>query len=607
MGSIVDFYNQPRVYGVDTETYNTGSECGLISIQVSDGSGTDYYFSSDDFSQSEEQIRNEICEKFFAWIETLKVDVTLAFFNLDYDGSQFLKFLVSHYRYLQNTNHSKVAKGCFRVIESDRTMYKIALCNRNGCHIRMLDIAKFLTATNLDTACAEWLGEHKQILNHEQSDDWIQQCLNDMKVKTFPKAQATKEQQSYAIKDASLTARLFNKLVESEVIEPDRYITIAGRTMGHFQQYLKSQWRVDFNRWAYGVKDAEIVDACVAKNERLMRPSLRGGICRANRTGVFENAHHLDAKSHYPSQMYKPRIPFGAILDDKPNCAYERLLFPKGYLVLKPNKLPYLQWRNHLQCSRYAFVTDYEPGEYCQNAYLDGSYMFWGFEWDLILDCYDFVQLEEPTTYYIEMAKNDVLAPYIGALYEGKSNNTGTKKYYFKILLNSLYGKFLSNPDGISIDYSTGERVKVEEHDMKTYYLPLGSWVACGGRVDLMRAMLSLPCEDVLYCDTDSIIYKGDRKPNVSIGKNLGQWDIEHENVTAYIVGAKTYQELLPNGQLITKCAGLSKSAIGYVPFGALKEGLEVPCLKSHRDPENWAISLRATTFKVNTRATVLR
>lgn len=54
MGSIVDFYNQPRVYGVDTETYNTGSECGLISIQVSDGSGTDYYFTSDDFSQSED-------------------------------------------------------------------------------------------------------------------------------------------------------------------------------------------------------------------------------------------------------------------------------------------------------------------------------------------------------------------------------------------------------------------------------------------------------------------------------------------------------------------------------------------------------------------------
>ena len=196
MGSIVDFYNQPRVYGVDTETYNIGSECGLISIQVSDGNGTDYYFTSDDFSQSEEQIRNEICEKFFAWIETLKVDVTLAFFNLDYDGSQFLKFLVSRYRYLQNSNHSKVAKGCFRVIESERTMYKIALCNRNGCHVRMLDIAKFLTATNLDTACAEWLGEHKQILNHEQNDDWKTKCLNERKVKTINKAQATEEQKT---------------------------------------------------------------------------------------------------------------------------------------------------------------------------------------------------------------------------------------------------------------------------------------------------------------------------------------------------------------------------------------------------------------------------
>ena len=606
MGSILEVLNSPSVYGIDTETYNTGSETGLISIQVSDLNGNDWYFTSDDFSQSSEQIRNEICDKFFKWVESLYKDSTLAFFNMDYDVSQFLKFLIHRYKFVQSVGH-RTKKGTCTILESDRTMYKVTLTTPRGVNVKMVDIAKFLTATNLDTASREWLGLHKDVLRHESSDDWIQQCLLDMKVKSFPKAPATPEQKHYAIQDARLTVQLYDKLVQSEVIEPDKYITIAGRTMGHFKDYLKSEYHCSFNRWAYGTNDAEIVDVCTQRNEALMRPSLRGGVCRANQTGYFANAHHLDAKSHYPSQMVKPRIPFGAILEDIPSYNYERLLFPNGFLVLKPNKLPYIQWKNHAQCCAYAFKDIYEPGQYCTNAYLDGTYMFWGVEWDLVLVCYDFVPCGDTKTYYIEMADNEVLKPYIEMLYEGKSKNTGTKKYYYKILLNSLYGKFLSNPNGVKMDYSTGQRVKVEDSDRKTYYLPLGSWIAMGGRVDLMRAMLSLPNENVLYCDTDSIIYTGDRKPAVSIGKNLRQWDVEHANVEAYIVGPKTYQERLPDGTLITKCAGLSRAVLGYVPFGALSEGLEVPCLKAHRNPNTWAISLQATTFKINTRATVLR
>lgn len=607
MPSIVDLLNyDPNAYGLDTETYNDNGETGLISIQIY-GANQQHYFTSDDFSQSSIDVRNEICAKFFDWLESLTTTSTIAFFNMDYDVSQFLHYMIcdAGYEYTDDKTHNP-ARGSVSILESDVTMYKVTLVTHAGVTVNMIDIAKFLTATTLNQASKEWLNDCKIELVPEPSENWLETCINVMKVKTFPKVHASPEQQAYAMKDAELTFRLYQQLRKSEVIEKS-YITIAGRTIGHFKDYLHDAYKCTFDEWAYGTKDKEIVEVCTIRNESVMRESLRGGICRANRIGYFPEAHHLDAKSHYPSQCVKPMIPHGPVLEDKPSSSYTTLYFPYCYGVLKPNKLPYLQWKRNSQCIRYSYLTMYKTGEYVENFYLDGSYMLWANEWDLIKECYDIVELQPPKCYYIEMVENDILQPYVRELYKGKQNNTGTKKYYYKILLNSLYGKFLSRPDGMHITYAGQQRTKVEETDRKTYYLPLGSWIATGGRVDLMHAMLSIPKENVLYCDTDSMIYIGDKQPNVTLGNELGTWGVEHENVEAWIVGPKTYQERLPDGTVITKCAGLSKSLMGYVPFGELKEGLTVPCLKSHRDKETWAISLQPTTFQINTRAKSLR
>lgn len=598
------------MYGLDTETYNTGEETGLISIQVY-GFNEEHYFTSNDFSQSEVDIRTEICSKFFAWLESLTRDITIAFFNMDYDVSQFLHYMIcdAGYEYVAEGGRS-IAKGKLTVLESDATMYTVRMRTHHGANVKMIDIAKFLTATTLNQASVEWLGDSKIDLTPDPTDNWIETCINAMKCKMFPKQAPSDLQRKYAMKDAELTFRLYQKLVDMQVIERN-YITIAGRTIGHFQDYLKNEYNWTFNDFAYGITDREIVDVCNIRNEQIMRDSLRGGICRANRIGYFRNAHHLDAKSHYPSQMVKPYIPNGPILTDKPNERHTTLYFPVCYGVRKSNKLPYLQWKRNSQCLRYCFKTMYKAGEYVDDFYLDGSYMLWADEWEIVKECYDIIEIDKPKEYYIAMVDNDILQPYVKELYKGKQTNTGTKRYYYKILLNSLYGKFLSRPDGIKISYANQQRTKIEDSERKTYYLPLGSWVAMGGRVDLMKAMLSIPKDNVLYCDTDSMIYIGDQQPNVTIGKDLGMWGVEHENTEAWIVGPKTYQERYVNDngkiEVITKCAGLSKMMLGYVPFGELKEGLTVPCLKSHRDPDNWALSLKATTFQIDTRAKSLR
>ena len=128
------------------------------------------------------------------------------------------------------------------------------------------------------------------------------------------------------------------------------------------------------------------------------------------------------------------------------------------------------------------------------------------------------------------------------------------------------------------------------------------------GRVTLMKAIISLEDQnrDFIYCDTDSIVYKG-KMPNVTIGKELTQWSIEQENVSINVVGQKTYQELLQDGTVITKCAGMPSTLKDFVPWLGLYDGLKIDCSKPHRDKDTWAINIEPTKFTVSTKAQPFR
>ena len=134
-----------------------------------------------------------------------------------------------------------------------------------------------------------------------------------------------------------------------------------------------------------------------------------------------------------------------------------------------------------------------------------------------------------------------------------------------------------------------------------------------GGRVSLFKCLLSLDSKDVLYCDTDSCIYKGDKDPDVSIGDNLGQWQIENSDFDAWIVGPKTYQELnhkviakLPHNPLLTKCAGINADVREKIRFEELKEGGIWTVTRAHRDPHTWAKNVVQVPYEINCRVSVL-
>lgn len=574
------------VYGCDTETYSEPSY-GLKSIQIY-GPDTSMYIYADDYTRDDDTIRKEICHRFMIWIQSLEKDSILAWFNLTFDLSQIVKYLVCDSSLAYNPGIVDESKwGTLHLLETPVKAYTVEIMTSFGIRVKFIDIANFLVSTNLNKACKEWTGEQKlEVIS-----------------KRFPKEKPSESERDYAMNDAMITQHLMLKLIDEGVIEGAKYSTIAGRTMGHFKDYLRSKWGLTFNEWIYPGLSAEEIEQCKAKFEIHVRPSNRGGYCHAFRTGIFEHCHHYDARSMYPSVMVSPYIPYGDMLENKPDGPYFAVHFPTGTFTLKPKHIPYFQFRTVVQCARYEYQEPLTPGEMCSSVHLDGSYMLWDDEYQMIQDFYDY-NIETDTVMYFRGKENRALKAYIEMLYEGKMNNTGTKRQYYKILLNSLYGKFLSRPDGEYVDYTNGERHTRINDDRALYYLPLGSWIAKGGRVRLCRAMASIPYDNLIYCDTDSIVYDGDVMPNITIGKYLNEWGVENDDFTMNCIGCKTYQETSDNGT-ITKCAGLSREILNTIEFGELKEGNTYTTLKSHRDPLTWAINLKPTTHEVKIRTDV--
>jgi len=138
---------------------------------------------------------------------------------------------------------------------------------------------------------------------------------------------------------------------------------------------------------------------------------------------------------------------------------------------------------------------------------------------------------------------------------------------FAKLMMNALYGKFATNPERYKEnflvpkeefykDFVNGELeetdswhefrewviVSREQDNSKKKFFNLATAASITGynRAKLWRAICE--CERPLYCDTDSITAVSfDTKKSVTLGTELGQWEIEHEYDRVVICGKKLY------------------------------------------------------------------
>lgn len=592
--------------GCDTETYSIGGR-GLLSIQVY-GEHDQRIFQYEKYMDcmTDEAVRTTLFNQFIDYLENSDIDLDIYYFNLRFDFSQFEKLLVNYYKPKEDYYIRKGQRG---IIQSPMNCYEVAFrTKKKGKLIRMRDLAN-ITGSSLNKTAESFLGKEFQKIEIED--------------KNFERKPMSELEQKYAMRDAELTYMLAVKLSNIQGFNLLTKVTIGSRTLSLFRDIVTGKPPKDImgiplklpfytpckDLWSY----FEIEKDDIKDIEDHLRSNLCGGICQAWQTGIFEgNIVHLDEHSAHPSQMVK-RVPYGKLLYQKPDEPHTSVLYPVGFFKLKDKGLKCKQWRKKTECLRYHYLNDYKPGDYVKDFYLDGSYGIWEEEFDIIKQNYDIIDLKFKEIIYFKTRIDPLLTALVNCLYYGKQHSEGAVRNVFKLLLNALYGKLLTNPEGHTIEYIINDegdltRKEVDDAGRQPVYLPLGSWIATMSRVTLMQGCISVGIDNLLYSDTDSIIFKeyNDWENDFNLTDVLGGWGLEGEPSKVNIVGPKTYQEII-NDKLITKCAGLPSKSSNKVKFGELKEGAEFSKLKAIRDKKTLAINIQECTHTVNCRAQLYR
>ena len=170
-----------------------------------------------------------------------------------------------------------------------------------------------------------------------------------------------------------------------------------------------------------------------------------------------------------------------------------------------------------------------------------------------------------------------IFESFVTDVYNKRNNATNEfQRYLYKIILNSLYGKFaqkrkhntryVENMQGITL--KDNEKVTpfnsdrldafVTSEEQKWSYNTIpsfSSYITSFARVQLLDQIIKYAENDIVYIDTDSIAVNN-YTMDIETGPKLGQFKLENK-IIKYIYGNKSYKE--KDGTLVMK--GVRKGA----------------------------------------------
>lgn len=354
-----------------------------------------------------------------------------------------------------------------------------------------------------------------------------------------------------------------------------------------------------------------------------IRSSYKGGMCLNIQKYCKGPIFHYDIVSSYPHIMknycmpikikehknYKPTLkkpPKGDKFDDY-------AIYRTRFTFISTLHVPYFPLKSKEGGLIYPLSNqqDQEPT------------WIWGGELNFALQNKHLSFLEIDSSLSFE--KQGIFAEYIGILFEERLKAINAKdeikKYWLKLLMNSLYGKFGQKKfDVVSIvtgknlheflvgnDLITEEeseegviknkkehikeaeeflkRIQIlDDNDMKEPFFQfsfqpqenynfigslifISSFIASRARISLLRGMNDVGFDNVLYFDTDSI-FSVNEISEAFIGDNLGCWKCEENNIIeAYFLAPKVYACRLPQNKFILHCKGIPEKLLKWEDF----------------------------------------
>lgn len=468
------------------------------------------------------------------------------FHNLKFDGHFILDWLLKNdYRHVQTDNVKRA--GTFKSLISDMgKFYSITVKWDNGNITEFRDSLKKLPMSVDRVAKSFKLEETKGSIDYEKP----------RAVGYIP----TKEEEDYIRRDVVIIGKAMQEVHNSGMTR----LTVASDSLA---EYKKLTGADKFKR-IFPVL-SEYMDAEI-------RRAYRGGFTYSDprfRGKIVGSGIVLDVNSLYPSVMVNNILPYGEprFVKGKVNTSKEwpLAIFSVTFTAkIKPN---------HIPCIQIKGTSMFAATEYLNEISTPVTLMVTNVDWELYQEHYD-IDILAYGGGWLFHAVQGMFDDYINKWGAIKESSTGGKREIAKLHLNSLYGKFASNPNVTSkIPTLDGDMVKLvrgQDDTRPPVYTAVGVFITSFAR-DLTIRAAQQNYDVFAYADTDSLHLLIDEIPeSIDVHPTrMGAWKLEYHFKNAFYIRPKAYVEQMPNGEYVTHIAGLPEKVTESITFDDLVDG----------------------------------
>ena len=397
-----------------------------------------------------------------------------------------------------------------------------------------------------------------------------------------PPRYATEEEKHYCFKDTRIIVDILLEMIKRE----DKFF-FSSMSMASYS--MKMMIKEGFPRSTKPMAEYRKLYPLLSQEESaFLRNAVSGGITYAPERWQFKDIKqriiHIDAHSMHPSSAYLHKFAYGY----------------GEYKLGKPNN--YADYSNccHVKVS-FAGVKLHSVIKLIGFLYVDDFELtLWDFEIETMKKCYENLEIEY-IDYYRYKKKPLAWRKYYARCYyarlDAKERGDAFNVLYYKLLMNSSYGKSLENAhcevfeniiddEGIITSathtklkpsYMSDEEWQLKSINAKYTYLPYGSQIPAYSRCALIDLALKIGYEKVVYFDTDSIFFIEDEESVVNMNKYmptqnfLGGWAVEEIIDRAMFTAPKRYKAEV-NGKTYVKAGGINFTE--YIQQRAKEQGL---------------------------------
>lgn len=473
-------------------------------------------------------------------------NATIYFHNLKFDAMFMLDWLF-HNGFKHSTADILKTPGTFKTLISDMgQFYSMTVCWFNGHNVEFRDSLKKLPMPVRRIAQAWKLETSKGDIDYHAKRD-IGHTL-------------TPEEEDYLRRDLVIPAKALNDILAAGMTK----LTVASDSLAEYKRLTGSDHFKRIFPVLHDTIDSEI------------RRAYRGGFTYSDerfRGSLQGSGIVLDVNSLYPYIMKDRLMPYGEPEFVKghvePSESRPLIIFSVTFTA----KLK----ANHIPCIQIKGSSIFSATEYLKEINEPTTIMVTNIDWQLYQEHYDIVVMAYGGGWRFH-AMQGMFDNYIDKWNQVKMSETGGKREIAKLHLNSLYGKFATNPNIASkIPHMVDNIVKLKRGNDDTrppVYTAVGVFITSFAR-DLTIRAAQANYSVFAYADTDSLHLLQDGVPEAIVvhPTALGAWKLEYHFDNAFYIRPKAYLERLQDGSYVNRIAGLPEAVSEALTFEDLVHG----------------------------------